>query len=103
MAAALLARDTLLNRLLSDWTLILLDIATHSLGEIMVLPPGDSVIDGPGNFHTDPLGNLAANWLRGSCPDHGRGVTLERDLEESQEKGRGENCPHLERIRCTCT
>ena len=97
----MLARDTLLNRLLSDWTLILLDIATHSLGEIMVLPPGDSVIDGPGNFHTDPLGNLAANWLRGSCPDHGRGVTLEGDLEESQEKDRCENGLHLAGLKWT--
>ena len=94
MAAALLARDTLLNRLLSDWTLILLDIATHSLGEIMVLPPGDSVIDGPGNFHTDPLGNLAANWLRGSCPDHGRGVSLQGELSQGDKETGGNDGHH---------
>ena len=43
----------------------------------MALLPGDSVVDGLGNLLTDFLGDLAAHGLRGSCPDHRRGVTLE--------------------------
>ena len=65
----------------------------------MALPPGDGVIDCLGNLLTDLLGDFAAHWLRGSCPDHGRGVTLEGDLEESQEKGGYENSLHLEWMR----
>ena len=103
LEAALLAGDGFLNRLLRNLALALLDISTDGVSDIMALLPGGGVIHSLGNLLADFLGDLAAHWLRGSCPDHGRGVTLERDLEESQEKGRGENCPHLERIRCTCT
>ena len=96
LKAALLARDSLLDRSLGDLTLALLDISTHGVGDIMALPPGDGVIHSLGHLLTDFLGDLAAHGLRGSCPDHGRGVTLEGDLEESQEKKGGcENSLHL--------
>jgi len=61
----------------------------------MTLPPGDGVIHGLRNLLADFLGDLAAHGFRGSCPDHGRGVTLEGDLKESQEKGRCESRLHL--------
>jgi len=80
LKAALLAGDSLLDRLLGDLALALLDISTHGVGDIMALPPGDGVIHGLGHLLTDLLGDLAANGLRGSCPNHGRGVTLEGDL-----------------------
>merc|ERR1719154_1092224 len=86
LQAALLTGDSFLNRLLGDLTLPLLDISTDSVGHIMALPPGDGVVHGLGNLLTALLGDLAAPWLRGSCPDHGRGVSLEGDLKESQEK-----------------
>merc|ERR1719154_66977 len=95
LEAALLTRDGFLNRLLGDLTLALLDISTDSVSDVMALPPGDGVIHGLGNLLADLLGDLAAHWLRGSCPDHGRGVSLEGDLEESQKKCGGENCLHL--------
>ena len=95
LEAALLAGDSLLDRLLGDLTFPLLDISTDSVGDIMALPPGDGVVDGLGNLLTDLLGDLAAHGLRGSCPDHGRGVTLEGDFEESQKKGGCENSLHL--------
>ena len=79
-------RNSFLNWRLRDWRLLLLDIGTHGVGEI---------IFGLENLLTDLLGNLVAHWLRGSCPDHRRGVSLEGDLEESQEKGGCENCLHL--------
>ena len=88
LEAALLTGDGFLNRLLGDLALALLDISTDGVGDIMALPPGDDVIHSLGNLLADLLGDLAAHWLRGSCPDHGRGVTLEGNLEESQEKGR---------------
>ena len=99
LKAALLARDGFLDRSLGDLTLALLDISTHGVGDIMALPPGDGVIHGLGNLLTDFLGDLAAHGLRRSCPDHGRGVTLEGDLEESQEKGGCENSLHLDWMR----
>ena len=99
LEAALLTGDGLLDWSLGDLALALLDISANGVGDIMALPPGDGVIHSLGNLLANLLGDLAAHWLRGSCPDHGRGVTLERDLEESQEKGRGENCLHLERMR----
>ena len=67
----------------------------------MALPPGDGVVHGLGHLLTDLLGDLAAHGLRGSCPDHRRGVTLEGDLEESQEKGGCENSLHYEWMRGT--
>merc|ERR1719383_972863 len=96
LEAALLAGDSLLDRFLGDLALALLDISTHGVGDIMALPPGDGVIHGLGNLFAELLGDLAAHGLRGSCPDHGRGVTLEGDLEESQEKGVCEDSLHLE-------
>ena len=95
LKAALLTGDSFLNRPLRNLTLTLLDICTDGVGDIMALPPGDGVIHGLGHLLTDLLGDLAAHRLRGSCPDHGRGVALEGDLEESQEKCRCENCLHL--------
>ena len=44
---------------------------------------------------TDLLGDLAAHWLRGSCSDHGRGVSQEGDFKESKEKCGGENGLYL--------
>merc|ERR1719237_537460 len=81
---ALLTGDSLLNRLLRDLTLPLLNICTDGVGDIMALSPGDSVIHSPGNLLTDLLGDLAADWLRRSCPDHGRGVSLEGDLNQGE-------------------
>ena len=95
LCVAFLPRNCFLYRSLGDLTLALLDISTHGVGDIMALPPGDGVVHGLGNLLTDFLGDLAAHGLRGSCPDHGRGVTLEGDLEESQEKGGCENSLHL--------
>ena len=80
LEAALLTGDGFLNRLLGDLTLALLDISTDGVGDIMALSPGDGVIHSLGNLLADLLGDLAAHWLRGSCPDHGRGVTLEGDI-----------------------
>merc|ERR1719341_185847 len=91
----LLTGDSFLDRLLRDLALTLLDIGTDGVSDIMALPPGDGVIHGPRHLLADLLGDLAAHWLRRSCPDHGRGVSLEGDLEESQENRGGENCPHL--------
>merc|ERR1719500_2125814 len=91
LEAALLTGDGFLDRLLGDLALALLDISTDGVGDIVALSPGDGVVHGLGNLLTHFLGDLAAHWLRGSCPDHGRGVSLEGDLEESQKKGRGEN------------
>ena len=99
LEAALLTGDRLLDRSLGDLALTLLDISADGISDIMTLPPGDGVIHGLGNLLADLLGDLAAHWLRGSCPDHGRGVSLEGDLEESQEKCRGENCLHHEWMR----
>ena len=73
---ALLTGDGFLNRLLRNLTFALLDISTDGVGDIMALPPGDGVIHSLGNLLADLLGDLAAHWLRGSCPGHGRGVTL---------------------------
>merc|ERR1719360_70729 len=95
LKAALLTGDSLLDRLLGDLALALLDISTHGVGDIMALPPGDGVIHGLGHLLTNLLGDLAAHWLRRSCPDHGRGVTLEGDFKESQEKSGCENSLHL--------
>merc|ERR1719500_2224222 len=95
LKAALLTGDSFLDRLLGDLTLALLDISTDGVGNIVALSPGDGVIHGLGHLLTDLLGDLAAHWLRRSCPDHGRGVALEGNLEESQKKGGGENCLHL--------
>merc|ERR1719500_2520007 len=95
LKSALLTGNGFLNRFLRDLALALLNISADSVADIMALPPGDGVIHGLGNLLTDLLGDLAANWLRGSCPDNGRGVSLEGDLEESQEKCGGENCLHL--------
>merc|ERR1719452_246538 len=86
LEAALLTGDGFLNRLLRNLALAFLDISTDGVGHIMALPPGDGVVHGLGNLLTYLLGDLAAHWLRRSCPDHGRGVSLEGDLEESQEK-----------------
>ena len=94
LEAALLTGDSFLDRLLGDLALTLLDISTDGVGHIMALPPGDGVIHGLGHLLADLLGDLAAYWLKGSCPDHGRGVSLEGDLEESQETGGGENGLH---------
>ena len=101
LETALLTGDGFLNRLLGDLTLALLDISTDSVGDIMALPPGDGIIHGLGNLLADLLGDLAAHWLRGSCPDHGRGVTLEGDLKESQEKCRGADGLHLAGLQWT--
>merc|ERR1719489_114676 len=76
LKTALLTRDSFLDRLLGDLTPALLDISTDGVSNIMTLPPGDGVIHGLGNLLADFLGDLAAHWLRGSCPDHGRGVSL---------------------------
>merc|ERR1719234_1446296 len=95
LKAALLAGDCLLDRPLGDLTLALLDISTHGVSDIMALPPGDGVVHSLGHLLTDFLGDLAAHGLRGSCPDHGRSVSLEGDLEESKEKGGCENSLHL--------
>ena len=84
-------RNSLLNWLLRDWTLLLLDIGTHSVGDIKALPPGDGVIDGLGNLLMDLLGNLAAHRLRGSCPDHGRSVSLKGELGQGEETGGNES------------
>ena len=61
----------------------------------MALPPGDGVVHGLGNLLTDLLGDLTAHWLR-SLPDHGRGVTLERDLDKAEKKARGNETLHVE-------
>merc|ERR1719341_2080872 len=95
LEAALLTRDSFLNRLLCDLTFALLDISTDSISDVMALPPGDGVIHRLGNLLADLLGDLAAHWGRGTCPDHGRGESLEGDLEESQEKCGCKNCLHL--------
>ena len=55
-------------------------IGTDGVGDIMALPPGDSVVHSLGNLLAHFLGDLAADWLRGSCPDHRRRVSLEGDL-----------------------
>merc|ERR1719354_1454666 len=78
LKAAQLAGDSLLDRLLGDLALALLHISIHGLGHLLA----------------DLLGDLAAHGLRRSCPDHGRGVTLEGDFEESQEKSGCENSLH---------
>merc|ERR1719489_672448 len=98
LEAALLTGDSFLDRLLGDLTLALLAVSADGVGDIMALPPGDGVVHGLGNLLADLLRDLAAHWLRGNCPDHGRGVSLEGDLEESQKKGGGENCLHHERM-----
>merc|ERR1719312_83040 len=99
LKATLLTGDSFLNRLLRDLALALLDISTHGVGDIMALPPGDGVVHGLGHLLADLLGDFAAHGLRRSCPDHGRGVTLEGDFDESQEKGGCENRLHLEWMR----
>ena len=75
-----------------------MDIGTHRVGDIIALPPGDGVIDGPGNLLKDLLGNLAAHWLRGSCPDHGRGVSLQGKLSQGDEEAGGNVGLHGEKI-----
>ena len=94
-----MTRDYSLDRLLGDLTFPLLDISAHGVGDIMALPPGDGVIHSLGHLFTDLLGDLAAHRLRRSSPDNRRGVTLEGDFEEGQEKGGCENGLHLGGMR----
>ena len=100
LKAALLARDSFLNRLLGDLALALLDISTDGVGDIMALPPGDGVINSFGNLLADLLGDLAAHWLR-RLPDHGRGVTLERDLNQGEKKTGDDETLHVEALKNT--
>merc|ERR1740128_638464 len=101
LEAALLAGDSLLDGLLGDQTLSLLDISTHSVGDIMALPPGHGVVNRLRHLLTDLLGDLSAHWLRGSSPDHGRGVTLEGDLCQREKKAGGNKTLHNETMKDT--
>ena len=66
----------------------------------MALSPGDGVIHSLGNLLADLLGDLAAHWLW-SLPDHGRGVTLERDLNQGEKKAGGDETLHVEALKDT--
>ena len=68
LEAALLAGDSLLNRLLGDPTFLFLNIGTDSISDIMALPPGHRVVDSLRNLLTNLLGDLAAYGLW-SSPD----------------------------------
>jgi len=98
LEAALLAGDRLLYRSLRDLALPLLEISADGVGDIMALPPGDGVVDGLGNLLAHLLGHLAAHGLW-SWPDHGRGESLEGEVEESEEKGRGNDSLHVEMLK----
>jgi len=60
----------------------------------VTLPPGDGVIHSLGNLLANLLGDFTANWLRCSCPDHGRGISLKRNFNEGENKGRDEKSLH---------
>ena len=100
LEATLLTGDGLLHRPLGDLALALLDISANGVGDIVALPPGDGVVDGLGNLLAHLLGHLATHGL-GSWPDHGRGESLKGEVEESDEKGRGNESLHLEVLKWT--
>ena len=100
LEAALLTRDRLLNWSLGDLAFTLLEISADGVGDIMALPPGDGVVDGLGDLLAHLLGHLATHGL-GSWPDHGRGESLKGEVEESDEKGRGNDSLHLEVLKWT--
>ena len=100
LQTALLTGDRLLDWPLGDLALTLLDISTDGVGDIVALPPGDGVVDGLGDLLAHLLGHLATHGL-GSWPDHGRGESLKGEVEESDEKGRGNDSLHLEVLKWT--
>ena len=95
LEAALLARDSLLNRLLRDLALLFFDISTDSIGDIVTLPLGNCVIDRLRDLLTDLLGDLAAHGI--SCP--GPGVSLEGDLNQRKKKAGGNEGLHGETLQ----
>ena len=52
-------------------------------------------LGGVGEVDADHLVDLVAHWLGDSCLDHGGGVALEGEIEESQDKCGCKNCLHL--------
>ena len=98
LEAALLTRDRLLDWPLGDLALTLLDISANGVGDIVALPPGDGVVDGLGDLLAHLLGHFAAHGLW-SWPDHGRGESLEGEVEESEKKGGRNESLHVEMLK----
>jgi len=80
---AFLARDSLLDRPLSDLTLALLNISTDGVRNISAFLLGDRFVGRLWDFIANFLGNLTTNWLRRRCNSlDWRRVKLKRQIRD---------------------
>jgi len=80
---AILARDSLLNRPLSDLTLALLNVGTDGIGYISAFLLGDRFVGCLWDLVANLLGNLTTDWLRGRwSPLNRRRIELKGQVGE---------------------